>query len=1044
MDPPVTFENPKAPNPKNSPSQKPSAKYSEFQYHQELVTREGLVLSEGIVDKEGRERVFRYISGQTEMVKVGYIESVQTQILSASKVKTEYVIQWVGQEKISNLGVQKPGASLQVPFSGDLSSQHRAGEFFSFEKTHSDHSVTKRAVYYEGRQHKGKERVFQINPKNPLYVLRGLVKKDYKSRNGYQIEWEKDFTPRHRLTDKIQDKLVGQKPAATEKTSVLKNEKTLLLTHDKKAPPNATGSGHAEKSSPYKDFIKDDHFRPSQLKKTMAWSQNNYEIMKAKIQDLKNGEFRQAKELSRDLKKFHQQAKTKTLNSVKQESLSIGAGVLAFYVALGVMAAVKINMDYGSDPHAWDSFTDSLSDPFGYMIFAGFLMGASSIYLARRVGGLKSAPGAPTFILGLLAGAVASTAMAQFLYHEKFTQCIGLQNFKEKGVSKPNLQACDVMWDSFSKERLADEVLPTLASLSLAGGLFYGAAIGAGKLAQMLMQRQAIAQILNRASFYILRAPPAGPIVTGGKYLLGALFIISAHEMINDSLGLGKWISDNQITHFSFQKNHYGQTMSENYQKLTSAWALVSSHFQNIQSSYEQCQNQYVTTGSPTLPCQEVGPIAFDQLIGDLQRFGQIQKRWRINQFQPTLSAYESYVKKMNTFYTQADVAHRFYYQVIHDLQKERQTNKINITEPSEPYLDALNQKLKSQFEKANWTHTNEFVFVQTESPADFLLTSMICGSQVEAQADQNSILSPLTNWFKDYNSPGPRLLIENGKYSELKFNPPRLPVIDNKDHPSFCGRPGGHTKQTPSRQFKSHSLKGMTRILKTVLDPRFTQGPDMSEFQNWWRDHVTSQIRTTEKDFRDLYREMLREKYHPALHSKEIFDSLPTSEDKSLKPYREALKALAEEKRGIEIHDFNIEYGLIASMKEELRVYLALFIHLEDLASSLAENRKSQKLNPKVIQKAKEILDWHDQLYQSLTQKSSFRNSDAKKAGLHFNSLENEFLQEVDAPLYQLDDRGELPFYLLEFRNQLIQQLEEVVREIQVHTDVVRNLKNL
>lgn len=1039
--PPTTYSNGSGPQPDQSrPLGKSSFKFSGFGYHEQLPTKTTRpVFTEGALNQQGQEKVFRYIEGDSSKVQSGVIESKNTKILSSHSVATEYKIKWGKEVSIQSLGTQEKKPNLKMPsFIWDGKSSYTGGSFVAFE---AKGNGTYYPVYAEGRQVNGKDRIFRLNTSNKAYVLGGVLIKDPSTTKGYKIVWDKEYTPKTQLISpkaRKETTRVGQKTEAHSFTSKLK-EKPLLLEHKpqkESSKSTFSGSGQSHISSNYKEYLPefDKRLKPSKLKSTLGWSAEHYQEMKNKVKRLRQG----------DLGLSNQLSKEKVKNVAKESgkgALRVGGGVLAFYAALGVLSAIKLSTDYGSDPRAWNSFTEILTDPMGYLVFAGFIAGSSSVYLAQRatgkLGWTSKTPGAGTFILGLVVGAIAATAMSEILYHPSFDKCTGFDNYDKKGSFRWNLEECDKLANSFSTRKLADDVLPTVVSLSLAGGLFYGGA----KVAMYMAQRQALSKALQQMSFYVMRFPKAGPLVTAGSWVLGGIFIIGAHTLVADTLGLEKWIKDHQITELSFQKNRYGQTLSENYEKLMDSWHLLTNNPQLEGDIPEECFAEQSSARNALQPlsskCNALGPRAYTELEGRLSRFAEIQRAWRTNQFQPVLSAYTSYLKKVNTYYTQVDTAHRFYFQVVRALKNEK-FKKASALDQN--FLNNLQEQLEQNLKLSQWENKDAFLFLSTPTAQDHLLASMICGPKSEntGEVKQDSLLGGIKDWFLDFNSATPREVVKHSRFSDLGFNPPRITLSEGS---SLCSKPGASGDKTKLEDYTAaidgRNHQGAIEILKASIDPLLLQSESMDDFQKWWTVNVTANTRLMEKEFRKMYLELLEKKYFPALNSDEVHRSYGLRMPRGLTRFRQSQLKLSSEESQQSNNTLKVPYGLVKSLEEEMKTYLSLLADLEGVVSG------SEQLNPEIMKLSKEILRVHRDVYKAVNHSQGLNIEKIKALGAQYSELQEQLGAHLDVAFYSSTQPQSLISQVF-LRNLLLEQLNKCFTEVQTHIDLVTHFQQL
>lgn len=632
-------------------------------------------------------------------------------------------------------------------------------------------------------------------------------------------------------------------------------------------------------------------FMPSQLKTTFNWGPEGYKAMRERVQQLKLGDFKQSAK----------QAAKSTAKATGRGTVAVGGGVLAFYAAMAIGAAFKMSTQYGNDPYAWNAFLDEMKDPYAHMTIGIFGTTMTSVYLAKRMTGKlgitkSGSMGFGSVALGLGLGIVANTAFSNIVYHEKFDQCWGFDQYWKTGTFKKDLAACDEVARSVEVRKLADDVLPALISGSIALGIMQSA--------RSLMMSFAERQALQKLTVLISRIPKANWVTGVGTIVLfSALFTI-----VNDVAGIGQLVSDLQRTKYSFQRDSYGATISANGQLLMTTLSELMKNPKKDLNWDKVCVRKSngavmaVIEGFQAYELYNCENPKIQYLPSVLSKYKEHSQGWRAGRFATMMGRYESYVKKTNDYYTYAKISHEFYYKVISALQTG----------------DLSSEQLEG--------------FVDNKTLVDPLLRSMVCGPN----EDQTNVIT------------------QDGRWHKLWFDPPRVTVDSGMDSGSDV-----RERLYKCKALYKISRQDLIQKLKNGINPLFKRADGADQFQDWWTKTVTPSTRQAEEIYYKRYQKLLKNSYIPALSGGEIYSCEAPNQDQNLELFRSTYSALGgsdstacDSKKILRVYKTVEE-----SMAEEIRVYLSTLANVYSILRHHAGAQDSEFLEiaKKIMQIQKE-----------------------------------------------------------------------------------------
>jgi hypothetical protein len=661
------------------------------------------------------------------------------------------------------------------------------------------------------------------------------------------------------------------------------------------------GSGAAEINSPGREFLPEyaDANRPSKLAQTIEYTQ-----------DMANDLRRTAGRVVTDINStvhLNELAKksAQSLEKLKGPAGSVGNVSVAFYTALGFVAAYNLMLHASANPVAWSALWQQMpwNDPVGFVALLGFMAGAAWFY--KKMGNAGPNGGVlrqiPFFAAALLAGSLISTSVSVFAANEHFQGCGSYYfpaAFSKK--AKRDKAACDKLYDwmldSPENEGMVSEIangyVPLAANALAAGGIYLGVVQTVKFISNKFKIGEAIQTLLRGGgkAAPAASAPKPGIVGLGMFVIHGALFLL-AFRISNAIFGVEKWVREKIITEYGLFSNRHGRSLYSAEYNLLAEWRKVA-----------------------------LGTSKIEDFGGYLTRYNKLQNAFRATQMAETIAAYQQWMQKTNEFQEMVGASYEFY---------KINLPVIRLGKFTEGYLqvplNSANKGLEELDLNGNWKYIN------TPTVQQFLLTSMACGPEAEgyrATGWWQATRRFMAEWWT--NNTSPENMIDNSTGFKVRFYPPRITKPLPGENDTICEKKPYFTYPAIAANplkfpitFGGTNISGLHNYIKDNV--RESVGAD---FDKWWSERVTVGALSVQEQLRKEYIKMLNDYYRPALAKRENYwcGASPVGQT-GLEKYLRQL-ARPDDTCGPEgLHRLN--YGIMSGMRDELRLYLAMSLDL-------------------------------------------------------------------------------------------------------------------
>lgn len=868
---------------------------------------------------------------------------------------------------------------------GPVNHAAKAFEVYSIAPDHLD-------VFFEGSKDKeGRERIFR-ETLNSAFLDRGYI----ANMETGEVVWTARNVPRHAALDEIAKVILNEapkmivealgqhvssrdqftdlngprhgknypsypeQPAANK--DPLPRERSLVITEhpsDEHSPyqrmnPAPSGSGQIEISSPYRVKLTPELSetyspqwqagRPSQLGKTLDWVGESGVRLQSSVRDyFQDGGFDDHKE------------------KVTSGTAEFARISISFYMAMGILAASELAMNYSSDPRAWTAFLESGTDPVFYLSFGAFLLAAQPFY--KNMGPLGSGPVMsvlPRFTGAIVFGGIASQLVAGLLNDPNFRKCYGFASYKESGKFVRDLAACDKLYDKYANYRLDQELLPLISNLVASSLMFYGSYRLLGLVSSRLSASSIFGPLVR-----VFKVPPTS---LRDPRAIGLMVAFLAIYEVSDFLPFGRWLSELFITdnpnlqyplrasydllfkgEIKSYSKEYGNSIQDSETKLLTEWKRNhDTDWQNPNLWKKVCvdtkRNEQVAYN-----CDAPDHFDFDAV---LKRYGEWQSKWRDRQMDPTSAAFNSWSKKVHAYNGTIAAAYTFYKNIVNKKQFATQHGW-------EPYLgkrsaEVLRTGINKVGRPLNVDYSQAWSTVIPRDFYDFMITSMACGPEAEKFGQPGAIGSVYNYFFAS----SPTQMAKNSMWSDIQFFPPKItePLPGNS---SVCDKPyEGYTlpvlpklgprglytiEQFPYLKNDKYA-RGLDRF---VMDNIRSSILDESSggFDVWWIENVLNPNQTLQQEFRKEYEKMLNNKYLPALLNKDYKHGWCELPEANLR-IPSLAKHLRDLGKGADCQSeatHRLAFGIFNSLKDELRLYSALMLDLFESVPKVSGGKYAQ-----------------------------------------------------------------------------------------------------
>ena len=807
-----------------------------------------------------------------------------------------------------------------------------------------------------------------------------------------------------------------------------------------------TGSGNAEVTSPQSERI---YYRPSRLQRTMNWTTAKSEAFKKVFLDIKSGvRFRPAEAPMN----FDPVLGNGEFNP--STGSQIGMGIASFYAAMGMVAAYELMMEHPNNPMVLEQYFENF-DAIHALQIGGFM--ALAYPFMKRVQGFSSSKSVirsvPMFAAGLFAGAVGSLVVT--MAADSDVQACIVTNWKD-------LPACDRAQEKFFSKQLELALVPQLASMMVTGALFLGSyyVINATGLAAALR------------SMPILKGAKPGPVGLGLMLFSGVVW------MTADKISTGLFNVENFVRERMIVDSDVEDRLFSRWEQLRrDKWVDVIPE----PATLPNCVGA-PRVGITNHPCHPADrPPEHLTFSAVLDQYSDMLSGFRNTQLSKTYAAYNAWSGKVSNYHAQMGASYELYADFIKRIDFEKKNpglsesdargfNPITIRNLERQRIDGNiypAAKDASAWEIARGLDKDQIVvsdpvysqdfsdtwkYVATRNLFDYAVTSMACGPETEGQSE-NSVMQNVGQFMSDWvtGNTAPSNVIGDPAGYAMVFHPPRITKPRPGTNRSVCEKAVGRdavldTIFSPLPTRPQHfvvaapwfsglkNYKDLYEFIKDNVRESILVG-GQNHFDSWWENSVTAPAMQTELDLRAEYEKMLKENYVPTLLNQNYY-WCAERETKGLGFYPHWLKLASSgpaDCGATRLH--RLGRGLINSLRDELRLYMALTIDL--YASSSAANVTSVPqagLVQAATDRAKAVLDAYDQYVIRATLVDGTLRPDADLA----RTAAVDALEKFKASMIKVAD-GQIYTREQELMQVVMAKIEPILKQTQTFYTVLK-----
>ncbi|MGZ3722934.1 MAG: hypothetical protein ACXVA9_08400, partial [Bdellovibrionales bacterium] len=377
----------------------------------------------------------------------------------------------------------------------------------------------------------------------------------------------------------------------------------------------------------------DPEFKPSRLREKLNWGAEKTRGVGDILRRIIGGEQKPIEFVDPKAQRSFNDYIRDTDKIQQSKGGQIGAGMITFYIGMGIIAAVTIIRDYPDNPLMLEKYMARLTDPVGWMMLGGFLLVAWP-YLSK-VNGLSNGKdivrAVPYFAAGMLAGAVAQ-GMMTYAMDSDVRKCLGLNSMNQ--LFTRDMPACDAAYDKLSTEKVTLTFVPAIANLMAGGGIYLGI--------NYISNVAGLTRLLR--SVAVMKGPRANAVA---MVFTGVVFL-GAYEISSEVFHVEKWTRDYLLADHSFSTNIYGGALYGAQSNLYSTYADLKRN-KYVDHNSEEAQRRCPILQGDSLIDNSCGfPLDFG---GTLKRYAYLQDAWRTNQMAQTMSAYNQWVTKVENYH---------------------------------------------------------------------------------------------------------------------------------------------------------------------------------------------------------------------------------------------------------------------------------------------------------------------------------------------------------------------------------------------------------
>jgi len=1043
------------------------------------------IFYEGGRDDQGRIRVRKYSIGEySDWMQLGSVYEIQGR--SPLERSGKFAIKWDSTGYVRTYPINSSATPPPLPkglVTGNLM------ESVKVSVKDANGKVSTQTVYHEGRTAPdGRPLMFRPEAKPNSNLLKSQVNADVIHEGVLNadntVTWNKDTKTRAQLVKELNSldlstanvnaksvddfksfrknldllsqgiseplpetvKPYHNYPAVEQPTAPIPKDHALVVVDGEPSrdTSDTNKSGNSETSSHLSEAFRQPVYepteRPSNMENKLEWTTDK----SSKLQKIVNDWIQNRKDT------IQARAADNAENAKPSDMVNLANGSIMFYAALGVAAAFSLMVDYPHNPAAWTSFAQSLKSPVSWLVLNSFMVAAGPFYRFMGADGAQGMRQIPYFAAGLMAGALASTAVNKFARDEDVQKCLGFTAFPFTGRFDWDMSACDRAYDHWltSGER-ADRLveiysayLPTAASILTAGAIW-----GVTDLVSAAFLPSRAAMIATLRSIPVLKTPSEGAWSLVFDVGSVAMFF-GAYYISTKVMHVEKYVREVLIKDFTLNANKIelplllvpgfqaigfkalkvilwpgesmpAETLNQAEKQILTEYAKVKqSGWKNPYDWKHVCydpERKYQLLYN----CDDPYMLDFE---GTVDRYSLFLNKWRAVQLADSLDTYKEWLTKLNDFETQVDVAHKFYADAIKRIrynlgQPESKDPKYAFTSE---YLNLTRHgtpTVSTNFWREDYSGV--WKYVDTPQLNDYLLTSMACGPETEGYGSGAGLFegarSFVRNWVTLNYSPGQ--VVSNVTGARIQFYPPRLttPLPGTKsticDHGPDMVQPtdiASHMRYSPA-EFPAYNAtknyRGLTDYVKENIRSSILDGR-ASNFEPWWNENVMTEAKKIEPSLRADYKKFLDTDFKGALmNPKYECDVSPIKS--GLDKYLRELKTKNEGCAPDAGH--RVAYGVINSLRDEMRLYLAMLV---DLYVSNPDTFNQKGVKPEdgakaVREKTRLLMDIFEDLTAQLSNsdpKSRHAEQDFIKANAAWQDLGGLVLANLPAPQKSAD----------------------------------------
>lgn len=799
------------------------------------------------------------------------------------------------------------------------------------------------------------------------------------------------------------------------------------------------GSGSAEVNSPGKEYFPemDPRFKPSRFKQAANLTAAQMRFVKAEIQKLVTGKPNalvgsNPKTTGADI-----------TENVRAPNYELARGVAGFYIGMGLIAAITLYADYGNNPAAWTSYINSLTDPMGVAYLAAFMAAAGGSYWAMsRMSTKMFGPEAmtkglvarPVMVGSIAVGALVSTVLMEVMADPNTSKCLGFDKLKTGEFPYRDYTACDALWDRWSSNShwnnmAVNQLVPMFANIVVAGGMWQATLIGT----EFLFSRQAIAVGLRSLRFGF--SANGGWVVKLIGAAVNVAVFMGAYYISDNIFGVGQWVREEMIDTWSFSNDPHGASIQETEGLLLKQWAaLKKSNFKNPNQWEKVCfdsSRKY----NMFFNCAEPNQLDFITL---LNKYGDFQQQWRKVKMTDAENAYKQWRLKSDEYYYMLELAYDFYNAALETPQNFNEKFVADFVK----LQDAANQENWKFLKGANTD--GDWKYVSTYKATDYLIASMACGPEAENIGQNVStgvfgkIGSFWTNWISGNTSP--KEVLSNSDGWKIAFHPPRITQPLARGESNIC-QTGGFssfiTLLTPTtrvepRIFPSSTDQGsyqnMFDYIRAEVRPAVYEN-GQNKFADWWEKFITPPSNDLDAQLRKDYEALLNKEYLKPLIKKDYKRCYPSRlRDTGLEKYTKQLGS-NDDTCAPEALD-RLSHGVLLSLRDEMRLYLAMLIDLQVSNVSRLGNHVGlsdlKKFEADAIDNAQALLSVMDRMLDGAKQIETAKRLDLKQITIEWFAISNAHKRLMigpRSPAPALDSR------LADLREQMKAKMDQIMK---------------